>query len=116
MNPDTFAVGCRSCCWSASSSAGSARSLGVVAGALFIEYVPLYSPDILSWVENPFGSPLDPNRAGASAAVYGLDPAARPLTSLPAGAAGLAQNGLQIVYTSVLYSPWYDRARGTAPR
>jgi ABC-type branched-subunit amino acid transport system permease subunit len=51
---------------------GLGSLVGVVVGALFIEYVPLYAPDILGWVEKPIGSPLDPQRAGAGAAVYGF--------------------------------------------
>ena len=72
VNPDTFAIQLSILLLIGVVVGGLGSLAGVLAGALFIEYVPLYSPDILSWVENPFGSPLDPNRAGASAAVYGL--------------------------------------------
>jgi hypothetical protein len=55
---------------------------------LFIEYVPLYAPDILNWAEKPFGSPLDPQRAGAGAAVYGFS-LLLVLFVAPYGVAGL---------------------------
>jgi hypothetical protein len=73
---------------------------------LFIEYVPLYSPDILSWVEKPFGSPLDPSRAGASAAVYGLL-LLLILFVAPSGAAGLVKSALKS------FTRWSYTRRGT---
>jgi branched-chain amino acid transport system permease protein len=72
VNPDTFAVNLSLLILIGVVVGGLGSLLGVVAGAIFIEYVPLYAPDILSWVEKPLGSPLDPKRAGAGAAVYGL--------------------------------------------
>ena len=68
----------------------------MIFGALFIEYVPLYAPDILSWGEKPFGSPLDPKRAGAPAAVYGVI-LLLVLYLFPSGIAGLVRAGLRFV-------------------
>jgi branched-chain amino acid transport system permease protein len=72
VNPDTFSINLSLLLLIGVVVGGLGSLVGVVFGALFIEYVPLYAPDILNWVEKPFGSPLDPNRAGAGAAVYGF--------------------------------------------
>jgi branched-chain amino acid transport system permease protein len=72
VNPDTFSINLSLLLLIGVVVGGLGSLVGVVFGALFIEYVPLYAPDILSWVERPFGSPLDPQRAGAGAAVYGF--------------------------------------------
>ncbi len=88
VNPDTFAVNLSLLILIGVVVGGLGSLLGVVAGAIFIEYVPLYAPDILSWVEKPLGSPLDPKRAGAGAAVYGLI-LLLVLYAFPTGIAGL---------------------------
>jgi branched-chain amino acid transport system permease protein len=75
---------------------GLGSLIGVIFGALFIEYVPLYAPDILSWVEKPIGSPLDPKRAGAPAAVYGFI-LLLVLYLVPSGVAGLLRTALRFV-------------------
>jgi len=72
VNPDTFSINLSILLLIGVVVGGLGSLVGVVFGALFIEYVPLYAPDILSWVEKPFGTPLDPQRAGAGAAVYGF--------------------------------------------
>jgi hypothetical protein len=66
--------------------------------------VPLYAPDILGWVEKPFGSPLDPNRAGAGAAVYGVSLLFILFVS-PSGATGLLRNA----YKSLARSSYTQR-------
>jgi len=66
--------------------------------------VRLYAPDILSWVEKPIGSPLDPQRAGAGAAVYGLA-LLLVLYASPSGAAGLLRNA----YKSLARSSYTHR-------
>jgi branched-chain amino acid transport system permease protein len=68
----------------------------VIFGALFIEYVPLYSPQILDKVERPFGIHLDPKAAGAPAAVYGVILLA-VLFLMPTGVAGLLRAALRFV-------------------
>ena len=88
VNPDTFAVGLSLLILIGVVVGGLGSLLGVVAGAIFIEYVPLYAPDILRWVEKPLGSPLDPQRAGAGAAVYGCI-LLLVLYAFPTGIAGL---------------------------
>jgi len=88
VNPDTFAIGLSLLLLIGVVVGGLGSLVGVVAGALFIEYVPLYAPDILRWAEKPLGSPLDPKRAGAGAAVYGFI-LLLVLYAFPTGIAGL---------------------------
>jgi len=88
VNPDTFGVQLSLLILIGVVVGGLGSLVGVVAGAIFIEYVPLYAPDILSWAEKPFGSPLDPKRAGAGAAVYGFI-LLLVLYAFPTGIAGL---------------------------
>jgi branched-chain amino acid transport system permease protein len=109
VNPDTFAVQLSLLLLIGVVVGGLGSLVGVLAGALFIEYVPLYSPDILSWVENPFGSPLDPNRAGASAAVYGLV-LLLILFVAPSGAAGLLKTALKTFTRRAYTRPGTDSA------
>jgi len=68
----------------------------VIFGALFIEYVPLYAPQILEHVEKPFGLHLDPKAAGAPAAVYGAI-LLLVLFLMPSGVAGLLRAALRFV-------------------
>jgi branched-chain amino acid transport system permease protein len=72
VNPDTFSINLSLLLLIGVVVGGLGSLVGVIFGALFIEYVPLYAPNILNWAEKPFGSPLDPQRAGAGAAVYGF--------------------------------------------
>jgi branched-chain amino acid transport system permease protein len=88
VNPDTFGVQLSILILIGVVVGGLGSLVGVVAGAIFIEYVPLYAPDILTWAEKPFGSPLDPKRAGAGAAVYGFI-LLIVLYAFPTGIAGL---------------------------
>ena len=104
VNPDTFAVDLSLLLLVGVVVGGLGSLLGVVAGALFIEYVRLYAPDILRWVETPIGSPLDPSRAGAGAAVYGLI-LLLVLYAFPSGIAGL----LKRAYKSLARSSYTHR-------
>jgi branched-chain amino acid transport system permease protein len=99
VNPDTFAVGLSLLILIGVVVGGLGSLLGVVAGAIFIEYVPLYAGDILRWVETPLGSPLDPKRAGAGAAVYGFI-LLLVLYAFPAGIAGLLRRAYKSVARS----------------
>jgi branched-chain amino acid transport system permease protein len=72
VNPDTFSINLSLLLLIGVVVGGLGSLVGVIFGALFVEYVPLYAPNILNWAERPFGSPLDPQRAGAGAAVYGF--------------------------------------------
>lgn len=96
INPDTFAVGLSLLLLIGVVVGGLGSLGGVVAGALFIEYVPLYAPDILRWVESPVGSPLDPQRAGAGAAVYGFI-LLLVLYAFPSGIAGLLRRAYKML-------------------
>jgi branched-chain amino acid transport system permease protein len=96
INPDTFAVGLSLLLLIGVVVGGLGSLGGVVAGAVFIEYVPLYAPDILRWVETPVGSPLDPKRAGAGAAVYGFI-LLLVLYAFPSGIAGLLRRAYKMV-------------------
>jgi branched-chain amino acid transport system permease protein len=99
VNPDTFAVGLSLLILIGVVVGGLGSLLGVVAGAIFIEYVPLYAGDILRWVETPLGSPLDPKRAGAGAAVYGFI-LLLVLYAFPTGIAGLLRRAYKSVARS----------------
>ena len=88
---------------------------GVVFGALFIEYVPLYAPDILRWVETPIGSPLDPQRAGAPAAVYGFI-LLLVLYVAPSGVAGLLRAGLRLAAGMSTLRPATTSPQDSSPR
>jgi branched-chain amino acid transport system permease protein len=99
VNPDTFAVGLSLLILIGVVVGGLGSLLGVVAGAIFIEYVPLYSGDILRLLETPLGSPLDPKRAGAGAAVYGFI-LLLVLYAFPTGIAGLLRRAYKSVARS----------------
>jgi branched-chain amino acid transport system permease protein len=92
VNPDTFLI-----------ALSILLLVGVIFGALFIEYVPLYAPDILDWVQKPLGIHLDPKAAGAPAVVYGAI-LMLVLYVAPNGVAGLLQSTIRILrrrlYTS----------------
>jgi len=96
INPDTFAVGLSLLLLIGVVVGGLGSLGGVVAGALFIEYVPLYAPDILRWAESPVGSPLDPQRAGAGAAVYGFI-LLLVLYAFPTGISGLLRRAYKML-------------------
>jgi branched-chain amino acid transport system permease protein len=104
VNPDTFQIELSLLILIGVVVGGLGSLVGVVVGALFIEYVRLYAPDILSWIEKPFGSPLDPQRAGAGAAAYGLILLLVLFVS-PYGAAGL----LRKAYKSVAQASYTHR-------
>ena len=72
VNPDTFTIALSILLLVGVVVGGLGSLVGVVFGALFIEYVPLYAPDILDWAQKPVGVNLDPQAAGAPAAVYGM--------------------------------------------
>jgi branched-chain amino acid transport system permease protein len=103
VNPDTFQIDLSLLLLIGVVVGGLGSLVGVAAGALFIEYVRLYAPDILNWVEKPIGSPLDPRRAGAGAAVYGLI-LLLVLYAFPYGAAGLLRAAFKPI-TRWAYTP-----------
>jgi branched-chain amino acid transport system permease protein len=99
VNPDTFGVQLSLLILIGVVVGGLGSLTGVVAGAIFVEYVPLYAPNILDWAEKPFGSPLDPKRAGAGAAVYGFI-LLIVLYAFPTGIAGLLRRAYKTVARS----------------
>lgn len=99
VNPDTFQIDLSLLLLIGVVVGGLGSLVGVVAGALFIEYVRLYAPDILSWIEKPLGSPLDPQRAGAGAAAYGLI-LLLVLYAFPSGVAGLLSRAYKLLVRS----------------
>ncbi len=108
VNPDTFTITLSILLLVGVVVGGLGTLVGVIFGALFIEYVPLYSPDILDWVQKPVGLDLDPQAAGAPAAVYGAILLA-VLYIAPTGAAGMVHGVVRILgrrlYTSSSTSP-----------
>jgi branched-chain amino acid transport system permease protein len=95
VNPDPFAISLSILLLVGIVVGGLGSLVGVIFGALFIEYVPLYSPDILDKVQKPFGLSLDPKTAGAPAAVYGVI-LMLVLFVAPTGVAGLVARGLRL--------------------
>ena len=72
VNPDTFPVTLSILLLTGAVVGGLGSLAGVVFGALFIEYVPLYSPDILDGFQKVVPLHLDSKAAGAPAVVYGV--------------------------------------------
>jgi ABC-type branched-subunit amino acid transport system permease subunit len=92
--------------------------LGVLVGAVFVEFIPLYSGDVLSPVINlaqklqlPV-SDVDPTTPGVPSVVYGVI-LLIALITMPRGAAGLGQRigGL----TKHVYSRVSSSARRVTP-
>ena len=102
VNPDTFTIALSILLLVGVVVGGLGSLVGVIFGALFIEYVPLYSPDILDWVQEPVGLSLDPKAAGAPAAVYGVI-LLLVLYLAPTGAAGLLRGFVRSI-TRRLYT------------
>ena len=96
VNPDTFPVSLSILLLTGAVVGGLGSLAGVVFGALFIEYVPLYSPNILSWFEKAVPLNLDPKAPGAPAVVYGVI-LMLVLVALPSGVAGLLRTGRQLL-------------------
>jgi branched-chain amino acid transport system permease protein len=90
VNPDTFPVTLSILLLTGAVVAGLGSLAGVVFGALFIEFVPLYSPNLLADIEKVLPLHLDPKAAGAPAVVYGIV-LLLVLFAVPSGVAGLAR-------------------------
>jgi branched-chain amino acid transport system permease protein len=88
VNPDTFPISLSILLLTGVVVGGLGSLTGVVVGALFIEYIPIYAPDILEKVQSPFGIDLDSKAAGAPAVVYGVI-LLLTLYAVPTGIAGL---------------------------
>ena len=96
VNPDTFPVSLSILLLTGAVVGGLGSLGGVVFGALFIEFVPLYSPNILSGFQKVVPLGLDPKAPGAPAVVYGVI-LMLVLLAVPAGAAGLLRSGSQLL-------------------
>jgi branched-chain amino acid transport system permease protein len=94
VNPDTFQIDLSILLLTGIVVGGLGSLVGVVFGALFIEYVRLYASDILDKVQSPLGIGLDPRTAGAGAVVYGVI-LLLILYVAPAGIAGLIQTAFR---------------------
>jgi branched-chain amino acid transport system permease protein len=88
VNPDTFPIDLSILLLTGVVVGGLGSLTGVIFGALFVEYVRIYAPDILDGVQKVIPTHLDSKAAGASAVVYGVV-LMLVLFALPAGAAGL---------------------------
>jgi branched-chain amino acid transport system permease protein len=108
VNPDTFQVDLSILLLTGIVVGGLGSLVGVFFGALFIEYVRLYSPDILDKVQAPFGIGLDPKTAGAGTVVYGVI-LLLILYVAPAGVAGL----INTVFRAFARRPY--TSEGTEP-
>ncbi len=102
VNPDTFPISLSILLLTGIVVGGLGSLSGVVFGALFIEYIPIYSPDILEAVQKPLGIHLDAKAAGAPAVVYGVI-LLLVLYVVPTGVAGLLRGALR-TFERRLYS------------
>lgn len=88
VNPDTFPIDLSILLLTGVVVGGLGSLTGVVFGALFVEYVRIYAPNILDGIQKVIPSTLDSKAAGAPAVVYGVV-LMLVLFVLPAGVAGL---------------------------
>ncbi|HET7045067.1 MAG TPA: branched-chain amino acid ABC transporter permease [Gaiellaceae bacterium] len=88
VNPDTFPIALSILLLTGVVVGGLGALSGVVFGALFVEYVPLYSPNILNGFQKVVPLHLDAKAAGAPAVVYGII-LLLVLYLIPDGVAGL---------------------------
>jgi branched-chain amino acid transport system permease protein len=88
VNPDTFPVSLSILLLTGVVVGGLGSLSGVVFGALFIQYIPIYAPDILDWPLSRLSIDVDTTATGVPAVVYGLILLA-VLLVIPFGAAGV---------------------------
>jgi branched-chain amino acid transport system permease protein len=105
VNPDTFPIDLSILLLTGVVVGGLGSLAGVVFGALFVEYVRIYAPDILDGVQKVIPTHLDPKAAGAPAVVYGVV-LMFVLFVLPGGVAELLRQ---------LLRPLRSRRRGPDP-
>jgi branched-chain amino acid transport system permease protein len=72
VNPDTFPINLSILLLTGVVVGGLGSLSGVLFGALFVEYAPLYAPNVLNAVQKVVPTHLDSQAAGASAVVYGV--------------------------------------------
>lgn len=90
VNPDTFPINLSILLLTGVVVGGLGSLGGVLFGALFVEYAPIYAPNILDGIQKVLPLDLDSKAAGAPAVVYGLV-LMLVLFVFPAGIAGLAR-------------------------
>ena len=109
VNPDTFPIGLSILLLTGIVVGGLGSLSGTLFGALFVEYVPLYSPQLLEHAQRPFGLHLDAKAAGAPAVIYGSILLAF-LYLFPSGIAGLLRAAYRAVAQQV-----YNQRRTEPP-
>jgi branched-chain amino acid transport system permease protein len=88
VNPDTFPLDLSILLLTGVVVGGLGSLSGVVFGALFVEYVRIYAPNILDGVQKVLPTDLESKAAGAPAVVYGVV-LMLVLFALPGGVAAL---------------------------
>jgi branched-chain amino acid transport system permease protein len=88
VNPDTFPIDLSILLLTGVVVGGLGSLTGVVFGALFVEYVRIYAPNILDSVQKVIPTDLESKAAGAPAVVYGVV-LMLVLFALPGGVAAL---------------------------
>ncbi len=104
VNPDTFPVGLSILLLTGVVVGGLGSLAGVVFGALFIQYLPLYASDLLDWPLSRLGLKIDTSAPGAPAVVYGLILLAVLLLG-SSGAAGSLARGTRALTNSLARRP-----------
>ena len=72
VNPDTFPVALSILLLTGVVVGGLGSLAGALLGALFIQYMPVYAPDLLDAVLGPTPLDVDTTASGAPAVVYGV--------------------------------------------
>jgi branched-chain amino acid transport system permease protein len=88
VNPDTFPIALSILLLTGVVVGGLGSLAGLVFGALFIQYLPIYAPDILDWPLSRLGFEVDTTASGAPAVLYGVILLAFLLLA-PAGVTGV---------------------------
>jgi branched-chain amino acid transport system permease protein len=88
VNPDTFPISLSILLLTGAVVGGLGSLSGVIFGALFIQYLPAYAPDLVNWPLSQLGLDVDTTSTGVPAVVYGLILLA-VLLAIPSGAAGV---------------------------
>jgi branched-chain amino acid transport system permease protein len=110
VNPDTFPIDLSILLLTGVVVGGLGLLRGLVVGALFVEYVRIYSPNILDAIQKVVPTHLDSKAPGAPAVVYGVA-LMLVLFLLPAGAAGVLR-GFSVVRGGVRSRPRGARKAG----
>jgi branched-chain amino acid transport system permease protein len=96
VNPDTFPVALSILLLTGVVVGGLGTLVGVIFGALFIQYAPVYAPDVLDAILGPTPFDVDTTASGAPAVVYGAILMAIMLLA-PGGIAGLLARGYRLL-------------------